>query len=89
MNISEVVVSSKSKEVTRFNYEYPTTLEEGISVDGAEKVFELYSKARKQVATNVARQKALGGGTGMRALMAALKGDPELMERLKKEFKIS
>lgn len=88
MESQEIVVTSKQEEVARFTYEYPTTLNEAVDVDGVEAVFGLYSKARKQNATNAERQKATGGGTGLRALMAALKGNPELMERLKSELNI-
>lgn len=81
-------IKSKKDVVAIINYEYPESLDEGIQVDGVEKVLGFYLQARKARAMNDARTEAAGGGgTGMRALMKALKNaSPEFLENLKTQL---
>lgn len=87
METCTLIVKSQGDEVARIEYEAPENLAEALEVDGEQIIFALYSKARKTNAMNAARAEATGtGGTGIRALMAALKERPDVLERLRKEL---
>ena len=78
-------VKSQGNVVATLEYECPTTLQEGVSVDGEKLVLDYYLATRKAKAMNVARAEATGtGGIGVRALIKALKdADPSILEGLK------
>jgi len=57
-----VEIKSKGELVGAFDYEYPENLEEGLEMDGEEKVYKLYAQQRKIRWMDAKRREATGGG---------------------------
>ncbi len=76
MKTEQVTIKSKGSVLEETAYAFPETLEEGLKVDGPEKVFALYAQQRKIRFMDGRRRTLTGGGIGS-AMAKALKGaDP-------------
>lgn len=86
MKIEEAVdIKAKKIVVATRDYSYPENLEEGLTVDGEEKVYKLYAQQRKIRWMDGIRKEVTGGGGIPKDIMAKLKSiDPTaLLEALK------
>ena len=62
MKSEQVEIKSKGESLGTFEYAYPETLDEGISVDTADSVFKLYAMQRKIRFMDAKRRELTGGG---------------------------
>jgi len=73
MKSEKVEIKSKGQALGEFDYNYPESLEEGLSTDGEESVFKLYAMQRKIRFMDAKRRELTGGGLP-KALTDKLKG---------------
>jgi hypothetical protein len=69
----QVKIQSKGQSLGEFEYVYPESLEEGLTMDGEESVFKLYTMQRKIRFMDSKRRELTGGGLP-KALTEKLRG---------------
>jgi hypothetical protein len=84
MSTTETIeIKSKGELVGSLEYVAPENLDEGIEMDGPDKVFSLYYAQRKIKARDAERNKLTGGGGLPKAITAALKSaDPDTVAEI-------
>jgi len=82
MAVEKVEIKSKGQSLGEFDYEYPETLEDGIDLDGEEKVFKLYASQRKIRWVDSKRRELTGGGLPKAVVDALKSADPEVLKTI-------
>ena len=78
------IKSKQLKEAKKVEYEFPETLEEGLKLDGKEKVFKLYSMQRKIRYMDSRRRAMTGTGITSNLAKAVKKADPANLAQIAK-----
>lgn len=77
-------VKHQGNVVATINIELFDNLDEAEGAIGEDKIIEYVNRQRTiELMDNARREATGGGGTGIRALMAKLKDNPELLEQVK------
>lgn len=82
MNSEKITIKSKDKIVGEFDYDYPENLEEGLQVDGEDKVYKLYAMQRKIRAVDTQRRMLTGGGLPKAVVDALKSADPAILAKI-------
>jgi len=82
MNSEKITIKSKDKIVGEFTYDYPENLEEGLALDGEEKVYKLYALQRKIRAVDTQRRMLTGGGLPKAVVEALKSADPAILAKI-------
>jgi hypothetical protein len=88
MQTETVEIKSKGQVVGTPEYEYPETLDEGLEMDGEEKVFKLYAQQRKIRWAEAERRRLTGAGLPSAVTKAIKNADPETLKRIADELGI-
>jgi len=82
MQTSHVEIKSKGEIIGEFDYEFPDSLEEGLEVDGEEKVYNLYIQKRKINFMDAKRRELTGGGLPKQITAALKSADPDVIAKI-------
>ena len=88
MPIESIEIKSKNQSLGSFDYEHPSTLEEGLDMDGEDKVFKLYAAQRKIRWVDGKRRELTGGGLPKAVTDALKSADPDVLKKIAAELGI-